>query len=274
MEHYIIGSRLFKTLFPTNDRIQKRVKETADYDVLIDHEPTEEDTKYFKSIYGNKTECHCIPAFWYEWKYLPELSFETLTDKLKFKQNLYFTLKASHASFDSVQKDKTFFDLYLMDEEGCQIIEPLFYKLHEYWTEKFGEKWRADFTKESSEFFNDAVSRENVHDELHKSCAFYDQPAFKFIQEPDQTTVWVCPDKFKATTEHIRQRVVIEEAETLALERFILPGVMSNKVIAYQKMVKALVDRLAPLWMTIYIVNNIKFFMDFREDYGKSYINQ
>jgi hypothetical protein len=58
---------------------------------------------------------------------------------------------------------------------------------------------------------------------LHKQVAYYDKPAFRFVQEPNQTTVWVCPDKFWAVSEHIRQRVIIEEAQTLALERHILP---------------------------------------------------
>jgi hypothetical protein len=50
MNHFIIGSRLFKTLFPNNERIQKRCKETADYDVLVESEPSDETIKYFKDI--------------------------------------------------------------------------------------------------------------------------------------------------------------------------------------------------------------------------------
>lgn len=269
MQHFVIGSRFFAKLFPNTEKIQKRVKENTDFDVLINEEPTEDLKKYFKEMYGSKTELHYIPILW-EW-----MADETAEqDELEYGylKDVYFTLKASHVSFDKVHKDKTFFDLYLMSEEGCEIIEPLFYDLHEFWTEKFGDKWRADFTKESSDFFDDAVSRENIHDELHEAVKFYDKPAFKFLQEPDQTTVWVCPEKFRNATEHIRERVVIEEAETLALERFILPKIMNNRKVAYQKMVKALVDRLAPLWMSIYIINNLFYFLNFDEDYGKTYI--
>lgn len=272
MQHFLIGSRLFVKLFPDNEKIQKRLKENTDYDVLVENEPTPEMIKYFKELYGSKTELHCIPLIWNQmWMeyYVADGHYNIDYQKVK---NIFFTLKASHVPFDKVHKDKTFYDLFLMSEEGCKIIEPLFYELHQFWTEKFGEKWRADFTKESSEFFDDAVSRENIHDELHESCKYYDHPAFKFLQEPDQTTVWVCPEKFKETTEHIRQRVVIEEAETLALERFILPKVINNRKVAYQKMIKALVDRLAPLWMTVYIVNNLNYFLNFEEDYGKNYI--
>jgi hypothetical protein len=128
-------------------------------------------------------------------------------------------------------------------------------------------KWRADFEKESSEFFDDAVSRENVHDELHKRVAFYDQPAFKFLQEPDQTTVYVSPEKFWQVSEHIRQRVIIEEAQTLALERELLPKISNNPHVAYVKFIEGLVDRLAPEWMIPYIVNNLHYFLTFKEKF-------
>lgn len=266
ISHYIIGSRLFKQLFPNNERIQKRCKDTSDFDVLVEHEPDYATISYFKNIYGNKTEVHCIPLIWEQM-----VKSETRDPERKSSQltDVYFTLKASHVYFHKIHFEKTIFDLYLMASEGCVIIEPLFWELYEFWKGKFGEPWRADFEKESSDFFDDAISRENVHDELHNLVAYYDQPAFKFLQEPDQTTVWVCPDKFKNATEHIRQRVVIEEAQALALERDILPGHIKNKNVAYHKWIKALIHRLAPLWMTIYIIENLNYFLNYKEDYGK-----
>lgn len=268
MEHFIIGSRLFKNLFPDSPKVQDRCKDDADYDILVEREPLKPTIDYFKGLYGHKTEVHCIPILW-------ELFVDMQHDifqggKILSMRDIYFTLKASHVAFDKVHKKKTFYDLFLMSKEGCQIIEPLFFELYDFWTEKFGEKWRADFSKESSDFFDDAVSREEQHDELHKLVAFYDQPAFKFLQEPDQTTVWVCPEKFKATTEHIRQRVIIEEAQTLALEREIIPQRIKNKNVAYQKYIEGLIDRLAPVWMVPYITNNFHFFLTHTEDYGKT----
>lgn len=272
MKHFVIGSRLFKTLFPDNERIQKRCKETADFDVLVETEPSDEVIKYFKEMYGNKTEVSCIPIIW---ERMVKSEIRDPDRKSSHLKDLYFTLKASHIYFHKQHFEKTIFDLYLMAKEGCVIIEPLFWELYEFWKGKFEEPWRADFEKESSEFFDDAVSRENLHDELHKLVAHpdYGHPAFKFLQEPDQTTVWVCPEKFKNTTEHIRQRVIIEEAQALALERDLLTGKIKNKTIAYQKWVKALIQRLAPLWMTIYIIENLNYFLDYQEDYGNFKIN-
>ena len=261
MEYFIIGSRLMAGLFPNEPKFQSRIKPTSDWDVLLERKPDDEKAvkEYFKEKFGTtKVEIHVIPALWRE-----------LSSKVYSSSDIFFTLKASNVPWDKVHKKKTFYDLYLLSEQKCKIIEPLFYELHEFWKEKFGDVWRADFEKESEDFFDDAVSRENIHDQLHESVAFYDFPAFKFLQEPDQTTVYVCPEKFKTVTEHVRQRVVIEEAETLALERWILPGKSKNKYWSYLQMLEGLVQRLAPLWMTVYIVNNWFYFTNFKEDYGQ-----
>lgn len=261
MKHFIIGSRLFKTLFPDNERVQKRCKETADYDVLVESEPLDEVVKYFKEMYGTKTEVHCIPSLW-------AILIDEAQSGTQYLKNVYFTLKASHVYFHRQHFEKTIFDLYLMSGEGCVIIEPLFYELYDFWVKKFGEPWRPDFTKTSEEFFNDAVSRENVHDELHQLVSFFPEPAFKQLQEPNQDTVYVCPQKWAALDDFTKKRIIIEEAEVLALERDLIPGNMKNKQVAYQKWLKAEIDRIIPLWMSIYVIDNLFFFLNFNEDYG------
>lgn len=270
MRNYIIGSRWMAEMFHDHPKLSKRAKSDCDYDVLIKYDNVKDKTtkEYFKGILppGSKIDLHYIPLLW-DILESQEYSSRQLQDVL-------FTLKASHVSFDDVHQEKTFLDLYYMSEYGCRIIEPLFFLLHKWWTQQFGEKWRADFTAESAQFFLDAVSRENVHDQLHEAVAHFDRPAFKFLQDPDQTTVWVCPNKFERTTELVRQRVVIEEAQTLALERFIIPGRSTNKTLCYHKMIKGLVDRLAPLWMTVYIINNLYYFLNFKQDYGNSYLSR
>lgn len=257
--HFIIGSRLFKELFPNNKKIQQRCKSDSDFDIC--HMDLNVDKSQFQQKYGHgaKIDLHYNPILF---KCLSQI---TDTNVLK---NVFFTLKASHVQFDKVHQKKTFYDLFLMSEERCTVIEPLFWDLTQWWKETLpNKKWRADFEKESTDFFDDAVSRENIHDELHKRVAYYDQPAFKFLQEPDQTTVYVSPEKFWQVTEHIRQRVIIEEAQTLALERLLLPKITTNSHGAYVQFVEGLVDRLAPEWMIPYIINNLHYFLTFKENF-------
>jgi hypothetical protein len=281
MKYFLIGSRLIDKLFPDHPKLSKRSKTDSDYDILIQFNLTSDPTTkaYFKGLFpeGSKIDLHYIPELWEVISYIDQSkhAIHDMTSPTTLIKNVMFTLKASHVPYDKgIRQEKTFYDLYHMSEAGCEIQEPLFFELEKRWEKERGEKWRADFSKESEEFFDDAVSRESLHDELHKSVAYYDQPAFKFLQEPDQTTVWVCPDKFWNTTDHIRERVIIEEAQALALERFILPGKSTNKQLSYQKMIKALVDRLAPLWMVPYIINNLYNFLNLNEDYGLNRINQ
>jgi hypothetical protein len=165
-------------------------------------------------------------------------------------------------------KKKTFYDLYLLNAEGCRIIESLFYELTEYWKNKFGEKWRADFTKESSDFFDDAVSRENVHDELHETVKIFDKPAFRYLQGEGQTTVYVCPDKFANLPYEYQEAVIVEEARVLAIERDLsTPNGIKNQNAAYCKWLEAMVDRIAPEWQIPFICNNFVKLLGKNEKY-------
>lgn len=257
MNHFIIGSRYAATIFPDLPHFAKRAID-SDYDAIVPHPISALEKQGIKSelidLYGtNKVEVSYIP------KLYDILTTETDISVLR---DTFFTLKASHVFYGREQKKKTMFDLFKMNSVGCRIVEPLFDEWYNYWIGVYGkEPWRADFTKESEEFFKDRVSREYVHDELHESVKLFHQPAFKFIQHPGQTTVWVDPELFWAQSEQIRRQVVIEEAQALALERMILPGTEVSLTIAYIKWVEALVDRLAPLWMTIYIINNLHYFL-------------
>jgi hypothetical protein len=251
--YQIIGSRLIKHLFPDFKRGNE-----SDWDILT-KEPIQ-DKSFWEKLYGGRIELHYIPLIW-----------DALKDNPK---DTIFTLKTSHVPWSTVHKPKTYYDIFFLSGKGCKIDERLFFALTDFWKEKFGEKWRADFTKESSDFFDDAVSRESLHDELHLHTAKYHQPAFKFLQDPNQTTVWVCPEKFKNADEDIRRRVIIEEAQTLALERFIIPERSITPHHAYTNMVEVLIDRLAPLWMVPYIANNFHFFINHKEDFYSHYKQQ
>lgn len=273
--HSIIGSKLFAHLFPDNLKIQKRCSGNKDTDILlfVDYTDSIQMKDVYKQVYGSKTELHFIPDLnCYFENGLNGLPNITTNSELQTFRNMFFTLKASHYAWDTVHREKTIYDLFLMSEEGCKIIPELYYELHNYWTKKWGEKWRADFTKESEDFFDDAISRENIHDELHERVKYFDKPAFKYLQEEGQTTVYVDEKKFYEADELIRQRVIIEEAQTLALERFLIPGIKKNQHTSYYHFIKALIERLAPLWMTVYIIENLNYFLTYKENYYDSKI--
>jgi hypothetical protein len=289
----VIGSELMSDLFwdqmtPYSPKdmelkFEKRlIKQHADIDILIlDESLSDEDSlklinEYFSIHPPMKIELHRIKPLSDYLKNNSLILFDSHQRDSSFpttkhRKNVLFTLKASHVAWDDKHKSKTFYDLYLMSHAGCTIIPELYYELIEFWKNKFGSKWRADFTQESVDFFDDAVSRPELHDELHWKMMKFDKPAYMYLQEEGQTTVYVDEKKFWEVDEDIRRAVVIGEAQALAIERYIEPGVKVTPRWAYIKFVEGLVDRLAPLWMTEYIVNNFSYFIDYNEDYVKKY---
>jgi hypothetical protein len=257
MKYFYIGSRALDLILPDEILIRKNIAD-RDHDILVHSSVDKTEAKLrFKQKFGDKVEIHQCDILWHA---LDEArTIQRIVDIL-------FTLKVSHVMFHKHHKDKTLHDIVLLCEFG-KIDEELFFNLYEYWCTLFGTPWRADFTKESSDFFNDAVSREHQHDELHLTVAKFPQPAFKYLQNPDQTTVWVCPDKFRNADDDLKRQVIIEEAQVLALERDIIPGRCKHPQLSYIKKVYDLIDRLAPLWMIPYIAQNLKFFITHKQNY-------
>lgn len=257
-------------------KLQKRVNKNSDIDLLIldssvtDIEIDEYIDNFLINWRGCKIEKHYIEPLV---KYLEQhklLRGDGRYDK-DFK-NVLFTLKASHVSWDDKHQKKTFYDLYLMSYFGAKIIPELYFDLVKFWENKFGYKpWRADFTMESKDFFNDAVSREELHDNVHWKVKKFDKPAYMYLQEEGQTTVYVDEKKFWEVDEEVRRAVIIEEAQALAIERIIEPGKRIPARAAYRLFIEGLVERLSPQWMVPYIVNNFHYFIDYEEDYVKKF---
>jgi hypothetical protein len=234
----LIGSRRMVELFDI-----RRDVTNSDWDYLTTV-PVEK---------SGKVEIHLDPLLYYLYTKYPD------------ERVMLFTLKASHFPFHRHHLKKTLYDLHQMQKTGVKLDESLFYILYYYWEGKFGKPWRADFTKDSAEFFDDAVSRESLHDDLHELSKGFDMPAFRYLQDPAQTTVYVDRDKFFEATEELRQRVVIEEAQTLALERYASKGIGTPQII-YSEFISGLIERLAPLWMAPYIINNLDFFLTYKDE--------
>lgn len=258
--HVLIGSKAISNAFDGTDYGFDRYKEKSDVDVLLREWPENKfrARQFFKDFYETlKVDLHVIPPLW-----------TAIEDAVDSSRNILFTLKASHLTYDPPRTEpKTVYDLINMSKLGCKINNRLFIQLYYHWMKQFGRKWRADFTEEADSFFDNAINTDIDHDFLHETFKKYDQPAFRYVQEPGQTTVWVDPFKFTKVGVEKRNAVIIEEAQVLAIERFHMQGSEVNQHIAFRKMIVALVKRLAPLWMVPYILNNFHYFMIYQEDY-------
>ena len=249
MDHYLIGSRLWKELYPNSNRC----KPNSDWDILVEKEI---DKKYFENLYkSKKIELHAIPPLW---DYLKSNSIDG---------NMLFTLKASHVFWSEHWFEKTLNDLFLLKERGCFLNRALFQNLYVFWENKFGPIKYPNFKLSTEEFFQDYVIRKVSHDELHNSVKKFEWPAYKYAQKPNQTTVEIHENIFLLLKPEIQKRIVIEEAQVLGIERLLLTNKTQNIHIAYLEGLKLLIKRLAPLWLAVYIIENIYEFLSYREDY-------
>lgn len=135
-----------------------------------------------------------------------------------------YTIKLSHAFWELPNGSwgKHMADLMFLKAKGCQVIEPLYKLLYEVWTEKHGSK-KMDLSKESEDFFADAVKRKYDHDSLHYSVAYTPgKPLYeKFLKDGhsvdmDMQKVWAAP--FEEQVALFR-----EEVYATALERIVIP---------------------------------------------------
>ena len=88
---------------------------------------------------------------------------------------------------------KHMFDCQFLIDNGAHIIKELWYELYNYWNHYHTKNTRSDLKMTASEFFNNAITCEYSHDDLHTLLA--DPPTYtKVLQEDEE--VLVSEDKF------------------------------------------------------------------------------
>lgn len=172
--------------------------------------------------------------------------------------NEMFTLKCSHIFWD-IKWDKTFYDIIFLQSNKCKIQNDLFYDLYSFWETIHGKNKRPNFDVPNEIFFKDKVNRKFNHDNLHKIINPF--PLFEKIKL-DNNKAEIDEDSFYKNLSFEEQiQMIQEEAYVIALERFLIPKIIPNHVAAYNKALKALITRLSPIWLVIFILNNIEYFL-------------
>lgn len=194
---------------------------------------------------------------------------------LYLSPDLLYTLKVSHCLWD-IHWDKTMFDIQFFQNKGCKLNVELFYELYEYWKSIHNTK-RTNFDKSNEDFFNDKVVRTYNHDDLHRIIMKTDQPLFNLIKK-DLNGAEIDADLFGKLDITTKFDIVREEAYVIALERWLIPEITSNPQVAYSRALKALITRLSPVWLVLFIAENYStlkkldsnFYLKFKEiTYGK-----
>ncbi len=196
-------------------------REPKDIDYLVNIK------SMWKSVAG-KEEYHENPVLW------NYVGTEKYLDK-----DLLYTLKASHLFWD-IKWDKHIYDIQFMKEKGCVLNIELFYKLYDYWNGYHSKNKRSDLKMTSSAFFNNAIKCPYEHDFLH--TLLVDTPTFTKILK-DGEDVEVSEEKLSL----VREEVYVMAYERLAGRHF---------RAAYSWMLKKFLISHAPLWESIFIIEN------------------
>lgn len=176
-------------------------------------------------------------------------------NKTYLDPELILTIKASHANWNQ-KWEKTMYDILFLKNKGCSINVKLYKKLVKDWRKTLGHESSPLKGKTNDTFFEDAVIRKYIHDDIHKAVAFYSEPLYERIKpDPDKVS---CSEKlFNKLSFDDKLKLAQEEIFVTAIERFLIPTDMS-KGVAYQKSLKKFITTMSSNWMSLFLIDNYK----------------
>lgn len=138
------------------------------------------------------------------------------------------TIKASHMYHDlrNGSWDKHAADYVALLDAGATVDWELHDLLRPGWERMHARTHGAaktDLTKNSTDFFEDAVTRRWVHDSVHETVAYYDRPLYESCFK-DGATVQMDMAKIWALSFEDQVKLFREEIYVTALERLIIPA--------------------------------------------------
>jgi hypothetical protein len=186
-----------------------------------------------------------------------------------------YTLKLSHSYWDLPHGkwEKHIGDLIVLKRAGAVLWSELHAVLYQIWEEKYGKK-QVNLYMDKAAFFDDAVKRIYDHDSIHRAVAYGDWPLYETVLVPGQE-IAQSTKAIKALDKVTRDRLYREEIYVTALERWILPKLLTSPRAAYNLALKKMITSLSKGWSATYILDNIPDFLEPEIDYvGRCLSNQ
>lgn len=196
-------------------------------------------TKFSSSIVENKiVEIIPAPVWWNHKKYA------TLEEII--------TLKASHIFWTPRPRQKHINDIEFLLGKGYQIRDDMFYQLYDHWESLYGERSQSDQNQSQDDFFDDYLTREIHHDQVH--LWINPNPVYKKILVGDGS-VNISEEKFLTLTHEEQLDVVREEVYVLSFERWRKEKTTSPG-LTYRINLIYFIGHLAPTWLALFTLKN------------------
>lgn len=163
------------------------------------------------------------------------------------------TLKMSHAGWN-IHWDKTMYDILFLKSKGVKVNEKLYNMLVKDWIKVHGKQWASLKGKDSKTFFEDAVTRKYVHDDIHEAVAVYDKPLYENLIVQG---VNCSKEGFERMSLEDQILMTKEEIWVTALERYHIPSDFTcGHAAAYGKSLKKLATTMSSGWFKFFILDN------------------
>lgn len=183
-------------------------------------------------------------------------SFSYLSNNIDTKYvdpNLIYSIKVSHACYD-INWTKHMKDICFMKQHGCVLDYEFVKSLRKDW-DVVHKKKKLNFDVDNSVFFNNNVTRQFNHDELHKMLAFYERPLHERIRK-DLSKPKTSKTLFELLSHDDKIKCVLEEVYVIATERYITRG-LSPKRAKFLSL-KDLILKLSSGWFNVFIIDNFE----------------
>lgn len=293
----VIGSRAMHYWYPQT-RIPK------DYDVIG---TKEELVKYLKDNYDLVSSCKISRPGKYMIKllagqslefevtdpYVPPGSCQTVLSRSRYQPTVLYSevnlectvaspeillaIKKSHLSVPLKRWGKHMEDYHFLKSKVR--VDQLVFVHRILETQERITKRSANLNMTNEEFFaksQPSVQRYYIHDDLHKATCYYKEPLFTKIKiDPDKAA---CNEALFKKLSHLDQiRAVREEAFSIALERKIIPAMMTYKPVDRYKALQYALFRICTTltsgWFREFAQDNYYEILDCDVDYVSKFNN-
>lgn len=184
---------------------------------------------------------------------------ESNKDPIYLDPDMLLTIKMSHAGWD-IHWEKTMHDILFLKKRGAKCNKLLYELLVKDWIKIHGKAWASMKNKDSDSFFEDAVKRKYIHDDIHEAIAYEDEPMyFKILKNRDSGSVMCSKEKFYGLTNEQRIHLVMEEVWVTALERYLIPNDFDfHPSRAYGNSLKKLLTTMSSGWFKYWMIDNFE----------------
>jgi len=247
MKNLLIGSRALEYWSP-----DFKCKPNADWDIISLHE-IKDDTK--------RIEHHAFNALGSSdlQRYASEHTIEIAGQVVHIVNPVGLTIiKRSHLWRDlSFQKHITHYHKHLAKyRSGFTEIDELILENRTKLTMAAYPQGHPSLKKSVKDFFDDYVEKKYNHDYLHELVAYHDKPLYTQLQR-DSSSAWCDKDLWDKLSTADKIKCVAEEAQVIAIERFLVPSNWNYAPRhAYLKALDKVCTTLCSGWFRDFAIDN------------------